>query len=129
MGKVGYIVRKRTGRYRANKTVIDGMTFDSEKESKRYTQLKELLAAGAIEWFEMQKKFCLAEKPDDFPNKLYPRLQNIFYIADFVVKWKDHDRPTIEDVKGPMTRSDNGFKLKWKMLLFKFHNEYYFNQF
>ena len=41
-------------KYKAVKTTIDGITFDSKKEAKRYTELKLLEKAGMITHLEVQ---------------------------------------------------------------------------
>ena len=43
-------------KYRAKKTVIDGITFDSKKEAARYCQLKILERAGQITGLVWDKK-------------------------------------------------------------------------
>lgn len=35
-------------KYNAKKTAVDGITFDSKREAKRFEELKELEAAGVI---------------------------------------------------------------------------------
>jgi len=44
-------------KYRAKKTVVDGITFDSIKESKRYTELKLLERGGVIQRLELQPRY------------------------------------------------------------------------
>ena len=44
-------------KYKAVKTTIDGITFDSKKEAKRYTELKLLEKAGHITHLELQPEF------------------------------------------------------------------------
>lgn len=46
-------------KYRANKTVIDGITFDSKAEGQYYLYLKEKEAQKLIEGFELQPRFTL----------------------------------------------------------------------
>ena len=41
-------------KYKAVKTTIDGITFDSKREAKRYTELKILEKAGHITHLEFQ---------------------------------------------------------------------------
>lgn len=45
-------------KYKAKKTKVDGITFDSKKEAERYRQLKMLENAGHISDLELQKKVC-----------------------------------------------------------------------
>lgn len=66
---------------------VDGITFDSKKEARRYGELKLLRAAGEC-WFLRQPRF-------DLPG-------GTKYTADFQVFWKD-GRMSVEDVKGYRT--------------------------
>ena len=44
-------------KYRAVKTTVDGITFDSKKEAKRYTELKLLEKSGMITHLELQPTY------------------------------------------------------------------------
>ena len=44
-------------KYKAVKTTVDGITFDSKKEAKRYTELKLLEKAGHITHLELQPEY------------------------------------------------------------------------
>mgnify|MGYP006232240525 CR=1 FL=1 len=44
-------------KYKAVKTTIDGIVFDSKKEAKRYTELKLLEKAGHITHLELQPEY------------------------------------------------------------------------
>ena len=44
-------------KYKSRKVTIDGITFDSKKESERYKELKLLRQAGIISDLELQKRF------------------------------------------------------------------------
>ena len=46
-------------KYRAQKTTVDGITFDSKAEATRYCQLKQAQRAGKIRWFTRQPSFLL----------------------------------------------------------------------
>lgn len=76
-------------KYRANKTSIDGHTFDSKKEADYYLELKLRLQAGDIKGFCLQPTFILA-----------PGLK---YKADFIVFNNNNDAEVI-DVKGYRTK-------------------------
>lgn len=89
-------------KYRNKKTAIDGITFDSIKESKKYLELKMLQRCKCIVNFECQVKF-----PIMFDGKLICN-----YICDFVVYNLDGTRQII-DVKGVKTSIYN---LKKKMM-------------
>ena len=85
-------------KYRNIKTVVDGITFDSKKEAKRYNELKLLKQAGIIEAFDIKVKYpyTITYSVND---KTYSR--NAHYESDFVVYYKD--RIEVEDVKGVQT--------------------------
>ena len=46
-------------KYRAQKTTVDGIAFDSKAEAARYQQLKQDKRAGKIRWFTRQPSFIL----------------------------------------------------------------------
>jgi len=50
-------VRWSRSKYKAVKTTIDGVTFDSKKEAKRYTELRLLEKAGHITHLELQPEY------------------------------------------------------------------------
>ena len=79
----------RKTKYRANKTSIDGHTFDSKKEAEYYCELKWKLQAHEINGFCLQPTFMLA-----------PGLK---YKADFIVFNADNTYEVI-DVKGLKTK-------------------------
>ena len=53
------LVAKKTNKYFAKKTEVDGIMFDSKKESIRYLQLLELEKLGKISNLERQEPFVL----------------------------------------------------------------------
>ena len=98
-------------KYKNTKVVIDGHTFDSKKEAKRYSELKLMQKAGIIKDLELQPKFLLQPK-----FKLNNKTERaIYYIADF--RYRRGDKTIIEDVKGTRTEI---FKLKRKLFLYKY---------
>jgi hypothetical protein len=51
-----------TSKYKNVKTAVDGVTFDSGAEARRYGELKLLERAGAIENLTLQPKFdCVVD--------------------------------------------------------------------
>lgn len=55
-------------KYHSKKAIVDGRTFDSIKEARRYAELKMLENAGEISGLECQVKFVLIptqREPDD----------------------------------------------------------------
>ncbi|KQQ72948.1 hypothetical protein ASF70_15895 [Rhizobium sp. Leaf321] len=50
---------KKTNKFGAKRTVVDGVTFDSKRESEVYSDLKNLERAGRISGLVLQRKFEL----------------------------------------------------------------------
>lgn len=94
-------------KFNAKKTMVDGINFDSEVESKYYVHLMKLKRAGEIKDFTMQPAFVLQEAfskhGEDFPA--------IKYKGDFQV-WYNDGTTKVIDVKGMKTPE---FKLKEKL--------------
>jgi hypothetical protein len=84
-------------KYGSRKTVVDGITFDSKKESDRYKDLKYLQIAGQISKLEVQPVFILQEAFTKNGHKF----SAITYRADF--KYEQNGETVIEDVKGMKT--------------------------
>jgi hypothetical protein len=78
-------------KYRAIKTVVDDITFDSKKEARRYVQLKLLVRAGAISELKLQPRFDL----------IINDCKCGFYKADF--DYIENGKRVVEDVKGMKT--------------------------
>ena len=79
----------KKSKYRANKTSIDGHTFDSKKEAEYYCELKNRLQANDIKGFCLQPIFILAK--------------GLKYKADFIIFNNDGTQEVI-DVKGYRTK-------------------------
>lgn len=88
------------------KTKIDGLTFDSKLESKRYEELKILKLSGMVKDYQMQVKFPI----------VYNGFLICTYKADFVVSWSNGEK-TIEDCKGVKTPVYNLKKKLLKIIL------------
>lgn len=98
-------------KYLSKKTVVDGIKFDSKKESLRYLELKRKQELGQISNLELQPSFLLQEKFKRDGKTYRP----ITYIADF--KYVEDGKVIVEDVKGFKTKE---YLLKKKMLLYKY---------
>jgi hypothetical protein len=100
-----------TPKYHNIKTVIDGIKFDSVKESKRYAYLNLLKRAGEIKSVEHHKKYVLLES---FTNAQGIHRSPISYTPDFVVTRNDG---TIyaEDIKGAEEIITDLFSIKRKL--------------
>ena len=97
----------RRSKYNNQKTVVDGIEFDSKKEAEYYCQLKLLKKAGEIKDIGLQPRFELQPAFEKNGVKYRP----ITYIADFVITNND-GTTEIVDVKGVETQV---FKIKQKL--------------
>jgi len=90
-------------KYRAVAVEIDGIRFDSQREGRRYEELKLLEMSGHIENLITHPKFML------FPATMVrgKRIREIGYTAD--VQYDEDGVMVVEDVKGFVTRD---FKLR-----------------
>jgi len=95
---------RQVNKYRAKRTEVDGIMFDSKKEAKRYEVLRD---DPAIENLELQPKFDLL-----VANIETGALTKVgYYKADF--RYSVDGEVVIEDVKGMKTPIYN---LKKKMI-------------
>lgn len=97
-------------KYKRNKVTVDGITFDSKKEAKRYFQLKELEQKGEISNLELQKAFTLI--PSQYIDGRCVE-RPCKYIADFC--YQQGEMTIVEDVKGYKTTD---YKIKKKLMLY-----------
>ena len=108
------------GKYGNKKTTVDGITFDSIKEAKRFKELSLMQHSGMIQDLQRQVKFVLIpaqREPDKvgarggiYKGKLIER--ECSYIADFV--YQENGKTVVEDTKGFHTKD---YLLKRKMML------------
>lgn len=115
--------RRRSGaKYHSRKTTVDGITFDSSKEARRWFELEALQAAGEISDLRRQVKFVLIptqREPDDVGPRggvIRGRVleRECAYIADFV--YTDRSGATVvEDTKGIRTTE---YVIKRKLMLY-----------
>lgn len=94
----------RRNKYGAVKTVVDGITFASKKEAKRYGELRLLERAGEIGPITLQPSFDLAVKGVTVCK----------YVGDFLYRDRRSDKIVIEDVKGVKTPV---YRLKKKLAM------------
>lgn len=91
-------------KYRNKKTCIDGFTFDSRKEARRYTELKSLQMAGEISMLELQVRFPLEVNGQKICD----------YVADFV--YMENGMQVVEDVKSEATSKLPIYRIKKKLM-------------
>lgn len=111
-------------KYSNQKTMIDGIEFDSKKEADRYCELLFLQRAGLISNLELQKKFELIPAQYEYFERYGKKgqrlkdgkkcLENaITYIADFV--YTENGKTVVEDTKGMKTKE---YIIKRKLMLY-----------
>lgn len=92
----------RASKYANRKTVVDGITFDSQAEARRWEVLRALEARGKITDLRRQVAFELVPPVKFFGSKrATPALR---YVADFGYTDVATGRAVVEDVKGVLTR-------------------------
>ena len=112
MTQLKYSVRRL--KHGNKKTIVDGITFDSQREAKRYGELKLLQKAGEISNLQLQMPYKLVDSV-----KLDGRKKpSIRYIADFVywIYAEDDYYTIIEDAKSPHLRKNPVYRLKKHLL-------------
>lgn len=102
----------KKSKYRNKKCVIDGIKFDSKRESFRYVVLKQMETEGLISDLKLQPRFAF---PPGFT-----------YVGDFLYREPDRKDPkkskiVVEDVKVKATMTQV-FRLKAKCLAY-YHPE------
>ena len=95
-------------KYGAIRTTIDGITFASKAEARRYAELQILLKSGEITDLKLQPKYPLVF----IPSKGRDSVNVGSYIADFWYR-KRNKEVVVEDVKGMLTPV---YRLKKKMV-------------
>ncbi|SFR15326.1 DUF1064 domain-containing protein [Desulfoscipio geothermicus] len=103
----------RESKYRSRKATVDGITFDSRKEARKYEELKLLKRAGEIVDFELQPEF---ELQPGFRDRDGNWVRPIKYRADFLVRYHN-GRVVVIDTKGYRTKE---YAIKRKMLLYRY---------
>ena len=110
----------KTNKYSNTKVTVDGETFDSKKEYRRYCELKLLERAGEVKNLKRQVKFLLI--PSQFEEvidaKGKPKQKCIeracVYVADFQYQDAHTGELVVEDTKGMKTKE---YVIKRKLML------------
>ena len=101
-------------RHIARRVEVNGTKYGSMKEAARGEELKILAQNGVIYELRFQVPFLLQPS-----FKIEGRTERkIEYIADAV--YVDNGRLVVEDTKSEYTRKDPVFRIKKKLLLFKY---------
>ena len=106
----------KENKYKSKKNTVDGIKFDSIKESKRYIQLKQLEKLGIIKELELQKIFELQPK---YINNKGQHIRRITYKADFFYYDVKKEQYVVEDTKGFKT---DVYKIKKKLFEYVYPN-------
>lgn len=121
-------------KYHSKKVTVDGITFDSKKEAKRYQELKLLEKAGKIDDLKRQVKFPLIpvqREPDVEGSRGGVKKGKVIerecsYVADFtyneLIATDSDFRPyryeyVVEDTKGVRTKD---YIIKRKLMLWRY---------
>ncbi len=91
----------KPSKYRAVKVTVDGITFDSKAEARRYGELKLLEKGGYIRQLELQPEF----------EFILDGVKIFKYRADF--RYFEGQTRVVEDVKGVRTAA---YRLKKKLI-------------
>lgn len=121
-------MRNKYNKYKALKTKVDGIEFDSRREARRYQELLLLQRAGEIQNLRMQERFVLipsqyervetGEYYQTGSKKGIPKTkevcveQAVVYMADFT--YIEDGKMVVEDTKGFKTKD---YIIKRKLML------------
>lgn len=110
-------------KYHSRKVTVDGDTYDSMKEYRRFKELSLLERAGAIQNLKRQVKYVLIPAQREFTTEIDKKgnfkkgkllERECAYIADFVYLDMSTGRMTVEDTKGFKTKD---YIIKRKLML------------
>lgn len=101
-------------KYRNQKAVVDGITFDSRKEANKYFELKMLEKSGVIHDLKVHPKYLILMG--------YGSLRKRYYVADF--EYREGKKIIVEDVKSEITKQNPTYRLKRQMFLVTYGNMY-----
>lgn len=101
-------------KYNAQKTTVDGITYDSRKEAQRAQELRLMLKAGIISNLREQVPYELIPAQKNEYGKVVERA--VIYKADFVYD-DENGKTVVEDVKGVRTKE---YIIKRKLMLYEY---------
>lgn len=115
-------------KYGSRKVSVNGETFDSVKEYRRFCELKLLEKAGTITELERQKPFELIPAQYEFYERYGKKGQrlkdgkrciekSVVYNADFY--YKENGGVVVEDTKSEATKTKD-YIIKRKLLLYRY---------
>lgn len=110
---------RKNSKYKNKKTFVDGIKFDSQKESRYYTYLKALKAAGKIKDLELQPRF---ELQPGYRGADGQWVRPVAYVADFRYTDTTTNQRVVVDVKSKITEMNPVYRLKRKFFLYKYRD-------
>ena len=121
-GYQSVVGEERTAKYRNEKVIVNGISFDSRKEARRYKELALLEQVGSITGLQRQVKFVLipAQREKGPNGKLHVVEHECSYVADFVYVDTETGKTVVEDVKSPATRT-KAYIIKRKLMRYIHH--------
>lgn len=99
-------------KYHSHKIKTQDGVFDSQREYRRWCELKLLQRAGRISDLKRQVKYELIPSQRGKDGKVVEK--SVTYIADFV--YKENGQEVVEDAKGVRT---DVYIIKRKLMLFR----------
>ena len=115
----------KENKYHSRKATWNGETFDSQKEARRYAELKLLERAGKITELKRQVRYELIPSQRDTSTEVYTRGEKkgqfkpgkviekpCYYVADF--EYIQYGIKVVEDTKGVRTKD---FVIKRNLML------------
>lgn len=119
-------MKRAKNKYHNHKITVKGITYDSQKEYKRFCELSLLQKAGAITDLQRQVEFELI--PAQYETyerygKTGKRLKDgkrcveraCVYVADFT--YYENGKRVVEDTKSEITKTKD-YKIKRKLMLY-----------
>ena len=101
-------------KYNNKRITIDGITFDSLAEERRYRELRLLWRANQIDELKVHPSYELEPKFTDASGKKH---RSVTYIGDF--EYQQDGKTICEDVKGVETAV---FRLKAELMARRYPN-------
>lgn len=101
-------------KYNAQKTTVNGITYDSRKEAQRAQELRLMLRAGTISNLREQVPYELIPAQKNEYGKVIERA--VVYKADFVYD-DEKGKTVVEDTKGVRTKE---YVIKRKLMLYEY---------
>lgn len=123
-------------KYNARKVAVDGISFDSVREARRYKELKLMQQAGKISDLRLQVSFELVPALYENSGEVYTKGERkgqpkqgkciehaVTYKADFV--YTEDGRQIVEDAKGMPTKD---YIIKRKLFKQLYGDQYEFRE-